>query len=192
VRITGQFDRRDERTRMLGANFDGGLEDVFELQDRMTARYRAFEPRFAAGPNSSAGTANRPRLPGTIWPGLASQRRFTREANAESVQLFREAIKLDRNLASAYALASNCYTWAKAFGWLTNPAVEIAEGEQWARRALDLGREDGPAPGPPPALPSLISSETSRSAMRALDRALVLHPGAATLGVGGWIKVLHG
>jgi adenylate cyclase len=124
--------------------------------------------------------------------GIASQWRWSRESNVEALQLFREAIELDRNLANAHALASNCYTWAKSFGWLMNPAVEIAEGEQLARRALDLGREDAPTLTMAGfALAYLVGDIEVGNA--AIDRALVLHPGfAGALGVGGWIKVYLG
>jgi adenylate cyclase len=174
-------------------NFDGRLEDVFDLQDRITASViSAVEPRLL-----QAEFERRNRKPATsAWDylarGIASQWRWSRESNAEALQLFRAAIELDRNLAGAYALASNCYTWAKSFGWLTNPAVEIAEGEQWARRALDLGREDGmtlSAAGF--ALAYLVGDIDVGNA--AIDRALVLHPGnAPAVGVGGWVKVYLG
>jgi TolB-like protein len=193
VRITGQLIDATTGTHVWADNFDGRLEDVFELQDRITASViSAVEPRLL-----HAEFERRNRKPATsAWDylarGVASQWRWTREGNAEAVQLFREAIALDRNLASAYAMASNSYTWAKSFGWLTNPAVEIAEGEQWARRALDLGREDGPTLAAAGfALAYLVGDTEVGNA--AIDRALVLHPGnALALGVGGWIKVFLG
>jgi TolB-like protein len=193
VRITGQLIDATTGTHVWADNFDGRLEDVFDLQDRITASViSAVEPRLL-----QAEFERRNRKPATsAWDylarGVASQWRWSRESNAEALQLFRAAIELDRNLASAYALASNCYTWAKSFGWLTNPAVEIAEGEQWARRALDLGREDGPTLGAAGfALAYLVGDIDVGSA--AIDRALALHPGnALALGVGGWIKVYQG
>jgi TolB-like protein len=193
VRITGQLIDATNGTHVWADNFDGGLEDVFELQDRITASViSAVEPRLL-----QAEFQRRSRKPATsAWDylarGIASQWRWSRESNAEAAQLFRAAIALDRNLAGAYALASNCSTWAKSFGWLTNPAVEIAEGEQWARRALDLGREDGmtlSAAGF--ALAYLVGDIEVGNA--AIDRALVLHPGnAPATGVGGWVKVYLG
>ena len=59
-----------------------------------------------------------------------------------ALQSFQQAIQLDPNLAAAYTLASQCYTWAKSFGWFTDPVAESAEGARLARRALDLGRDD--------------------------------------------------
>jgi TolB-like protein len=193
VRITGQLIDAMTGTHVWADNFDGGLEDVFDLQDRMTASVlSAVEPRLL-----QAEFERRNRKPATsAWDylarGVASQWRWTREGNAEALELFREAIALDRNLASAYAFASNCYTWAKSFGWLTNPAVEIPEGEQWARRALDLGREDGPTLSAAGfALAYLVGDIGVGSA--AIDRALVLRPDfAGALGAGGWIKVYQG
>jgi TolB-like protein len=193
VRITGQLIDTVSGTHVWADRFDGGLENVFALQDRMTASViSAVEPRLL-----QAELERRNRKPATsAWDylarGVASQWRWTRAGNAEAMQLFRTAIALDPNLASAYAMASNSYTWAKSFGWLANPAVEIAEGEQWARRALDLGREDGPtltAAGF--ALAYLVADVDVGNA--AIDRALALHPRyAPALGVGGWVKVYLG
>lgn len=193
VRITGQLIDAASGTHVWADNFDGRMEDVFELQDRMTASViSAVEPRLLR-----AEFERRNRKPATsAWDylarGVASQWRWTREANAEALQLFRAAIALDPNLASAYAMASNSYTWAKSFGWLSNPAHETAEGEQWARRALDLGREDGvtlTAAGF--ALAYLVGDVEVGSA--AIDRAVALHPGyAGAWGVGGWVKVYRG
>jgi TolB-like protein len=193
VRITGQLIDAASGTHVWADNFDGRAEDVFELQDRMTASViSAVEPRLLR-----AELERRNRKPASsAWDylarGVASQWRWTRDSNAEALQLFRAAIELDPNLAGAYAMASNSYTWAKSFGWLTDPAVEIPEGEQWARRALDLGRDDGPtltAAGF--ALAYLVGDVEVGNA--AIDRAVALHPGyAGALGVGGWVKVYFG
>jgi TolB-like protein len=179
VRITGQLIDTITGAHLWADHFDGGLEDVFDLQDQVTASVvGAIEPIVLEAEFERAK-----RKPATsAWDyvalGFASQRRWTREANAESLRLFRRAMEVDPDLAVAYALASQCYPWAKSFGWLEEPAAETAEGARLARRAIELGRGD-------PA--TLTMSGFSVAFLEgdidfggaAIDRALELNPNFA-------------
>jgi hypothetical protein len=44
--------------------------------------------------------------------------RGTREAIAEGLPWFYKAIELDRDFASAYAMAGWCHFWRKVNGWM--------------------------------------------------------------------------
>ena len=143
IRITAQLIDTATGTHVWADHFDGGLEHAFDLQDQVTASVvGAIEP--AVLRVESRRATRKPAA--TAWEhvaqGIAVQRRLTREANAEALQSFHQAITLDPNLAAAYTFASQCYTWAKSFGWFTDPVAESAEGARLARRALDLGRDD--------------------------------------------------
>jgi TolB-like protein len=145
VRITGQLIDSITGVHLWADHFDGGLEDVFDLQDKVTANVvGAIEPTVI-----EAEIERTKRTPAAspydyIARGFASQRTWSREANAEALRLFRQALQLDPSLGVAYVLASQCYTWGKSLGWLTDPASETAEGARLARRALELGRNDPP------------------------------------------------
>jgi tetratricopeptide (TPR) repeat protein len=111
---------------------------------------------------------------------------------AEALQLFRQALELDASLGVAFALASQCYTWGKSFGWLTEPASETAEGTRLARRALELGRSD------PPILTmggfglAYLEGDLDFGGA-SLDRAVELNPNyASAWALGGWIRVWRG
>jgi adenylate cyclase len=193
VRITGQLIDSITGAHLWADHFDGGLEDVFGLQDKVTASVVG-----AIEPTVLEAEIERTRRAPAVGPfdyivrGLASLRTWSREANAEALQLFRQAQQLDPNLGMAYAAASQCYTWSKSFGWLTDPASETAEGARLARRALELGRSE----------PAILSMAGFGIAYlegdldfggAAMDRALELNPNtAATLGIGGWISVFRG
>lgn len=136
VRITGQLIDTATGTHVWADRFDGGIEHAFDLQDKVTVSVvGAIEPTVLRV--ESQRVTRKPAS--TAWEymaqGFAIQRQLTREANAEALQAFLQAIKLDPNLAVAYALASQCYTWAKSFGWRTDPPVESIEGGRFARRA---------------------------------------------------------
>jgi TolB-like protein len=193
VRITGQLIDTATGTHVWADRFDGGIEHAFDLQDKVTASVvGAIEPTVLRV--ESQRVTRRPAS--TAWEymaqGFAIQRQLTREANAEALQAFLQAIKLDPNLAVAYALASQCYTWAKSFGWRTDPAIESIEGARFARRALDLGRED-------PIV--LIMAGFGLAYLQgdldvaadAAARARMLNPNSpAALGLQGWINVWRG
>jgi adenylate cyclase len=193
VRITGQLIDSITGTHLWADHFDGGLEDVFALQDKVTASVvGAIEPRVL-----EAELERVKRKPATsAWDyvarGFASQRTWTREANTEALRMFRQALELDPSLGAAFALASQCYTWGKSFGWLTDPASETAEGARLARRALELGRSD------PPTLTmagfglAYLEGDLDFGGA-AVDRALELNPNfASAWGLSGWIRVYRG
>jgi tetratricopeptide (TPR) repeat protein len=117
---------------------------------------------------------------------------LTREANAEALQSFQQAIQLDPDLAAAHALASQCYTWAKSFGWFTDPAAESAEGARLARRALDLGRDDAGILTAAGFSLAYLGGDLD-VATDAVARARALNPNSpAALGLQGWIHVWRG
>jgi len=193
VRITGQLIDSITGAHLWADHFDGGLEDVFGLQDKVTASVvGAIEPTVLEAEIERTKRAPAVSPVDYIVRGFASLRTWSREANAEALQLFRQAQQLDPNLGMAYAAASHCYTWSKSFGWLTDPASETAEGARLARRALELGRSE----------PIILSMAGFGIAYlegdldfggAAMDRALELNPNtAATLGIGGWISVFRG
>jgi TolB-like protein/class 3 adenylate cyclase len=193
VRITGQLIDSITGAHLWADHFDGGLEDVFGLQDKVTASVvGAIEPTVLEAEIERTKRAPAVSPFDYIVRGFASLRTWSREANAEALQLFRQAQQLDPNLGMAYAAASQCYTWSKSFGWFTDPASETAEGARLARRALELGRSE----------PIILSMAGFGIAYlegdldfggAAMDRALELNPNtAATLGIGGWISVFRG
>src|SRR5260370_22835194 len=65
-----------------------------------------------------------------------------RQANGEALRLFNSAIELDPDFASAYGRAADCYVQAKANGWFSDTANEIAEVTRLAQRAVELGKDD--------------------------------------------------
>jgi TolB-like protein len=193
VRITAQLIDAATGTQVWADRFDGGLEHTFDLQDQVTASVvGAIEPtvlrveslRVQRKPASTAFEY--------MAKGFALQRQFTREANAEAREVFLQAIKLDPNLAVAYAMASQCYTWAKSFGWRTDPEAESAEGARLARRALDLGRDDTATLTMAAFTLAFLQGDLD-VATDAFARALALNPNSpGALGMQGWIHVWRG
>ena len=148
VRITGQLIDAGTGAHLWAERFDGGLEDIFDLQDQVTASVVG-----AIAPKLERAEIERARRKPTesldaydyFLRGMAAFHQWTRSANNEALPLFYKAIELDPNFASAYAMAARCYSQRKSSGWVTDRAHEIAETARLGRRAGELGRDDAVA-----------------------------------------------
>ena len=148
VRITGQLVDAATGAHLWADRFDGALEDVFDLQDQVTASVVN-----AIAPKLEQAELERSRHKPTesldaydhYLRGVAAVHRWTREANAEALAHFTRAVELDPNFGAAWGLAARCYSQRKACGWSTDPATERAEADRTARRAAELGKDDAMA-----------------------------------------------
>src|SRR5262249_3050010 len=128
--------------------FDGALEDIFDLQDRVTASVVG-----AIGPKLEQAEIERAKRKPTesldaydhYLRGMASYYQWTREGYSEALRLFYRAIELDSEFASAYGMAAFCYGMLKTPGWMTDRAKEVGEAERLAWRAAALGKDDAVA-----------------------------------------------
>jgi TolB-like protein/Tfp pilus assembly protein PilF len=128
--------------------FEGRLEDIFDLQDQVTASVVG-----ALGPKLEQAEIERAKRKPTenldaydyFLRGMAALHRWSREANNEALRLFYQAIELDPEFASAYGMAARCYSQRKASGWMIDRLQEIVETERLARRAAALGKDDAVA-----------------------------------------------
>src|SRR5258706_2273521 len=149
VRITGQLVDTATGAHLWADRFDGGLGDIFDLQDQVTESVVG-----AIAPAVEKAEIERAKRKPTesldayaiYLRGLAKLYQFAgRQANDEALRLFNSAIELDPDFASAYGRAAYCYVFAKANGWFSNTANEIAEVKRLAQLAVELGKDDAVA-----------------------------------------------
>jgi TolB-like protein/class 3 adenylate cyclase len=195
VRITGQLIDTSTGAHLWADRFEGGLEDVFDLQDQVTASAVG-----AISPKLDQAEINRSRRKPTenldaydyYLRGLASLHQWTRESNEETLSNFYRAIELDPNFASAYGMAARTYVRRKAGGWIMDREREFAEAVRLARRAADLGKDDAIALGTAGYALSYIAGEHEEGKILT-DRALVLNPNLAWGWLySGWVRVWLG
>ena len=193
VRITGQLLDSLTGAHLWADRFDGDLTDIFDLQDKITASVvGAIEPTLIEAEIERTKKTPAASPYDYIARGFASQRTWSREANAEALRMFQQALQLDPTLSVGYALASQCYTWRKSFGWLTDPASEITEGVRLARRAIELGRSEPPILAMVGFAIAYLGGDLD-AGTAAIDRALELNPNSAPVwGMNGWIKNFRG
>ncbi|WP_456639562.1 adenylate/guanylate cyclase domain-containing protein [Bradyrhizobium sp. USDA 10063] len=148
IRIAGQLIDAESGVHLWADRCDGALEDMFGLQDQMTASVV-----YAVAPNLQRAEIERVKRkpPENLnaydyyMRGLARVHRWTREADSEALRLFYKAIELDPGLASAYGMAAWCYVRRKANGWMLNSEREPIEATRLARKAARLDRSDASA-----------------------------------------------
>jgi TolB-like protein/class 3 adenylate cyclase len=195
VRITGQLIDAGTGAHLWAERFDGRLEDIFDLQDQVTASVVG-----AIAPKLEQAEIERARRKPTesldaydyFLRGMAAFHEWTRDANNEALQSFYKAIELDPNFAAAYAMAARCYSQSKSCGWLTDPAHAIAETARLARRAGELGRDDAGALCSAGSAIAFVVGDLDAAAGY-VDRALALNPNLAWAWLSsGLIKVMLG
>ena len=111
MRITGQLVDTATGAHLWADRFDGGLSDVFDLQDQVTESVvGAIAPAVEKAEIERAKRKSTESLDAyaIYLRGLARLYQFAnRQANEEALCLFKSAIELDPDFASAYARAAS-------------------------------------------------------------------------------------
>ncbi|BCG94115.1 adenylate/guanylate cyclase domain-containing protein [Mesorhizobium sp. 131-2-1] len=191
VRITGQLIDATTGAHLWADRFDGGLEDVFDLQEEVTRSVvGAIAPKLEQAEIERAKRKPTEHLDAYDYylRGIASLHQLTRESTANALQLFYKAIELDPEFASAYGMAAFCAVIRKANGWMADREQETVETERLALKAVDLGRDDAVALSlGGEALAFVVGDYNSGAAF--IDRALALNPNLATAWLfSGWVR----
>jgi TolB-like protein len=148
TRIAAQLIEATTGVHLWADRFEGTLEDIFELQDRVTANVvGALVPRLEQAEIERVKRKPTESLDAydCFMRGLASAQWQTNERNSEALRLFLKAIELDPDFASAYGMAAWWYVWRKSNRWMTDRVHELAEGARLAQRATELGPGDAVA-----------------------------------------------
>jgi adenylate cyclase len=184
VRITGQLIDAVTGAHLWADRFDGSLEDVFDLQDRVAISVAGvIEPALQAA--ETARSAHRPTDDLTAYDlylrAYAMNLSSARQA-PEALRLMEQAIARDPRYGPALAGAATCCLNLITGGRSEDPAADALKGADFARRALEVAGDD---PGILAAAAfALASFDEDIGAMMALvDRALTLNPSFAR----GWL-----
>jgi len=196
VRVTGQLIDAATGAHLWADRFDGALEDVFELQDRVTMSVvGAIAPKLEQAEIDRAKRKPPENLDAYDYylRGMASHyHSWSNEAISEALRLYYKAIELDPDFASAYGAAARCYIERRSNNWMTDRVKESAETARLARRAVESGRDDAIAlSGGGFALAQVGHDLDAGAAF--IDRALVLNPNlAAAWYYSGFVRVWLG
>lgn len=195
LRITGQLIEAETAAHLWADRFDGTPEDIFDLQDHVTASVvGAISPaleqaeidRIKRKPTESLGAYD------YFLRGRAALHEGSVQGHKDALQLFYRAIQLDPDFASAYGMAAYSYCHRKTNGWIADREEEIAETARLARRAVELDKDDAVALSCGGFALAYVAGELD-AGVAFIDRALLLNPNLATAWiVSGWVRVWLG
>jgi len=183
VRITAQLIDALSGTHLWADRFDGSLEDVFDLQDKVAVSVAGvIEPALLAA--ETARSTDRPTNDLTAYDlylrAYAMVLPSIRQV-PEALRLLEKAIARDPGYGPALAWAAFCCGHLLDSGRSENPAADRLKGADFARRALEVAG-DHPEILAIAAHALAFFGEDICSMMALVDRALALNPSFAR----GW------
>jgi TolB-like protein len=190
VRITAQLIEADTGAHLWADRFDGSLEDVFELQDKVAVSVAGvIEPTLQAA--EIRRSVERPitdltaydlylRAVAAFWSGISKERM------PEVRKMFEEVIRHDPHCAPALAWAAVCELRLDMDGWTEDPEITRRNGIELARRAL-LSAMNDPGTIANAVFVLAYFGEDIATMMSLIDNALAMNPSFAR----GWFLSGH-
>jgi TolB-like protein len=182
VRITGQLIDATTGAHLWADRFDGSLDDIFDLQDRVTADVvSAIAPKMEQAEIERAKCKPTESLDAYDYRlrGMASVYLWTKEGVSDALRLFYKAIEHDCEYGSAYGAAAWCYYWRMVNGWMNDRASEVAEVVRLSENAGRFGKDDAVALSLGGLALGRVAGEVE-TGVTMIDRALVLNPNLAS------------
>ena len=144
LRFTAQLIDALSGAHIWADRFDGELNDVFELQDRITANIvGALEPTMR---RAEIERFKHKAADLTAYDHLLRahqlEHEFTKESIEGALRHLGLALEIDPAYAPAMACAAYCYGWRRTQGWTTDVVAETAEVVRLISGALEVGRFD--------------------------------------------------
>lgn len=187
LRITGQLIEAETGTHLWAAKFDGELEDVFELQDKITESVvGAIEPSL----RKAEIDRSKRKLPADIGAydlflqALPLLYVLRPEQNEKALALLHKAIEIDPDYAPALAYLAWGYEERISRAWGAFGSDDKGSAIAYARRAIATDRDD-------PSVLSLAGFVLVKIArdydqgLQATNRAREINPNIAS--VSAWV-----
>ena len=189
VRITGQLIDAVTGSHLWADKIDGAVEDVFGLQDEVTARVvGAIEPSITEAEINRASVKPTSSLDAydLYLRALSVHYSQTRPDVDEALRLLEQAIVLDPGYSWAKAFAAYIHCLRRVQGW--ESPDDLARGQALAREALLSSRDEPNTIGFAAQAHGWLNREYD-TALVAMDRALHLNPNSAPILVrSGWLR----
>jgi len=178
VRITAQLIEADTGAHLWADRFDGSLEDVFDLQDKVAINVAGvIEPALQAAEvrRSAARSMNDVTAYDLYLRALATFYPITRERLFKALELLQQAVAIDPDSGPALSLAAMCQMRLVREGWAIEPETARQEAVDLARQALQLAGDD-PVILANAAFVLANFGEEIGAMMALIDRALTITP----------------
>jgi len=195
VRITGQLIDAVTGNHIWADRFDGSLEDIFELQDKVAVSVAGvIEPTLRAA--EIRRSSEKPTRDLTVYDlylrALSHGFTWEKGGTLAALDLARQAIERDPQYGPVLALAANCQLELHVNGWTDDPGLNRREGVGLARQALRVASDD-PRVLCMAAYTLAYFGEDIDAAIELIDRALMLNPSFARgWYISGWLRLWAG
>ena len=195
VRISGQLIDASTGAHLWADHFDGVLEGVFDLQDRVTTSVvGAMAPKLEQAETERAMRKPTESLDAydCFQRAMAHYHLFTRDSIGEARRHFRRATDLDPTYAAAYGFGAWCILVSQTNGWLADPERQTTEAITLARRAVAIGMDDPVALVMGGASLGFLADEMENG-IAFVDRAILLNSNLAIAwSQSGWMRAYQG
>jgi adenylate cyclase len=191
VRITVQLVETAGAAHLWAEKYDGALDDIFDLQDRITEQVAgALQPSIRMAEIERA-RRKRPEALGAYDYTMRAIRHvwmLEKESAAQALELLDRALEIDPDYPLALALAGWCWAQRSVYNWVEDTATARANALARAERAASLSSDD---PLILTVLGAVHTFARNYGAARVLlERANVLDPNSAwALSRLGWLEV---
>jgi TolB-like protein/tetratricopeptide (TPR) repeat protein len=195
LRFTGQLIETGTGAHIWADRFEGDMQDIFALQDRITESVTAaIEPKL-----QSAEIERMKQKPASnlvaydlLLRAQQFESEFTEKSLANAIQCVEKALAIDSAYAPAMALGAYCYAERRLQGWVKNFDAEAAEGLRLAWQAIELEPENGTVLWMAAFAFWHLGLDAPRS-RELFSRSLVINPNSAiALTMAGWIEAFTG
>ena len=185
VRITGQLIDAETGAHLWADRFDGLIEDVFELQDKIAISVAGvIEPalqaaemrRSASRPTTDLGAYDLYLRAVPLWAS------HEQKGMSQALRLLEQAIERDPHYGPALGLAALCHQLLAASDWTGNSETHRREGIDLARRGLRSARDDPDVLANAAVVLGSLGEDID-VAIGLIDRSLSLNPSFAR----GWV-----
>jgi adenylate cyclase len=180
LRIFVQLIETESGAHVWSSRHDGALEEVFDLQDRITEQVAgALQPSIRIA-EIERSRRKRPQDLGSYDYTMRAMPHvwaLEKEESVKALDLLEKALLIDPNYPLALSLAGWCYAQRSVYNWTDDPTEAQAKAQSLAERAAELSSHD------PIILAILGAIHTFvrhyGTARVLLDRALAIDPNAS-------------
>jgi adenylate cyclase len=180
VRITVQLIETEAGAHIWAEKYDGSLDDIFDLQDRITEQVAgALQPSIRLAEVERA-RRKRPQDLGAYDYTMRAMRHvwmLEKDEAARGLELLDKALEIDPDYPLALALAAWCHAQRSVYNWVDDIDATKAKSLASAEKAANLSADD-------PLILTVLGavhtfSRNYGAARVLLERALALDPNAA-------------
>lgn len=180
LRIIVQLVETEGGVHVWTASYDGTLDDIFDLQDRITEQVAgALQPSIRIAeiervrrkrPQDLSSYDYTMRAMPYVWA-------LDREASIQGIELLDKALVVDPDYPLALSLAGWCHAQRSVYNWTDDIATSQARARMMAERAAELSGDDPLVLAVLGAVHTFVRNHGTARIL--LERAVALDPNAA-------------